>query len=74
VIVACRGACALTPATATAGSYDVYSWKVGSAFYGNNAWTASNNPNGGTATLFTADTTCASPGDVLNAALQSSVQ
>jgi hypothetical protein len=59
---------------AHAGSYDAYSCKVGSAFYGNNAWTASNNPNGGTATLFTADTTCASPGDVLTAALQPSVQ
>ncbi|HEX6742581.1 MAG TPA: carboxypeptidase-like regulatory domain-containing protein [Solirubrobacteraceae bacterium] len=74
LIVAVLGACALAPATATAGSYDVYSCKVGSAFYGNNAWTASNNPNGGTATRFTADTTCTSPGDVLNAALQPSVQ
>jgi hypothetical protein len=68
------GACALAPATAHAGSYDVYSCKVGSAFYGNNAWTASNTLNGGTATLYTADTTCTSPGDVLTAALQPSVQ
>jgi hypothetical protein len=72
--VAVLGACALAPATAHAGSYDVYSCKVGSAFYGNNAWTASNNPNGGTATLFTADTSCTSPNDVLTAALQPSVQ
>lgn len=72
--VAVLGACALAPATAHAGTYDVYSCKVGSAFYGNNAWTAANNPNGGTATLFTADTTCTGNGDVLNAALQANVQ
>jgi hypothetical protein len=74
LVAAVLGACALAPATAQAGSYDVYSCNVGSAFFGNNAWTASNNPNGGTATLFTADTTCMAPGDVLTAALQPSVQ
>jgi hypothetical protein len=74
LVAAVLGICALAPATAHAGSYDVYSCKVGSAFYGNNAWVASNNPNGGTATLFTADTRCTSPGDVLTAALQPSVQ
>jgi hypothetical protein len=65
LLAAVVGVCAPVPATAYAGSYDVYSCKVGSAFYGNNAWKASNNPNGGAATLFTADTSCAGPGDVL---------
>ena len=74
LVAAVLGACALGPATAQAGTYDVYSCKVGSAFYANNAWVASNYPNGGTATLFTADTTCKSSGDVLVAALRPSVQ
>jgi hypothetical protein len=38
---------AALPAAAHAGSYDVYSCKFGSAFYGNNAWTAVNNAGGG---------------------------
>ena len=67
-------ACALAPATAQAGTYDVYSCKFGSSFYGNNAWTASIATAGGNAALFTADTTCSGPGDVLVAALQPSVQ
>jgi hypothetical protein len=67
-------ACALAPATAQAGTYDVYSCKFGSGFYGNNAWTASIATAGGNAALFTADTTCSGPGDVLVAALQPSVQ
>jgi len=66
--------CALAPATAQAGTYDVYSCKFGSGFYGNNAWTASIATAGGNAALFTADTTCSGPGDVLVAALQPSVQ
>jgi hypothetical protein len=67
------GACAALPAAAHAGSYDVYSCRFGSAFYGNNAWVASIAPAGGNPALFTADTTCASPGDVLTAALQPAV-
>jgi hypothetical protein len=59
---------------AHAGSYDVYSCKFGPSFYGNNAWTASIATAGGNAALFTADTTCSAPGDVLAAALQPSVQ
>jgi hypothetical protein len=67
------GAMAALPAAAHAGSYDVYSCKVGSSFYGNNAWVASISPAGGNPALFTADTTCAAPGDVVMAALQPSV-
>ena len=64
----------MLPATAHAGTYDVYSCKVGAGFYGNNAWVANIAPAGGNAALFTADTTCAAPGDPLVAALQPSVQ
>jgi hypothetical protein len=67
------GACALSPAAAHAGTYDVYSCRFGSSFYGNNAWTPNIAAAGGNAALFTADTTCAAPGDVLVAALQPSV-
>jgi hypothetical protein len=74
VLAAGLCACALAPATAQAGTYDVYSCKFGSSFYGNNAWTASIATAGGNAALFTADTTCSGPGDVLVAALQPSVQ
>jgi hypothetical protein len=66
-------ACALAPAAAHAGTYDVYSCRFGSSFYGNNAWTPNIAAAGGNAALFTADTTCATPGDVLVAALQPSV-
>jgi hypothetical protein len=74
VLAAGLCACALAPATAQAGTYDVYSCKFGSSFYGNNAWTASITTAGGNAALFTADTICSGPGDVLVAALQPSVQ
>jgi hypothetical protein len=67
------GACALAPAAAYAGTYDVYSCRFGSSFYGNNAWTPNIAAAGGNPALFTADTTCAAPGDVLAAALQPSV-
>jgi hypothetical protein len=36
------GACALTPAAAHAGTYDVYSCTFGGGVYGNNAWAAVN--------------------------------
>jgi hypothetical protein len=73
VIAIVLSACALLPATAHAGTYDVYSCKFGSSFYGNNAWTSAISPAGGNVALFTADTTCTGPGDVLAAALQPSV-
>jgi hypothetical protein len=73
VVALILGACALLPAAAHAGSYDVYSCKYGSSFYGNNAWVPSIAPAGGNVALFTADATCAVPGDVLAAALQPSV-
>jgi hypothetical protein len=73
VIALVLGACAAFPAAAHAGSYDVYSCKVSSSFYGNNAWVSSISPAGGNPALFTADATCAAPGDVLVAALQPSV-
>jgi hypothetical protein len=74
LVAAVLGVCALAPAAAHAGTYDVYSCKFGSAFYGNNAWTAAISPAGGNPALFTADTTCANPNDVLAAALQPNVQ
>jgi hypothetical protein len=64
---------ALCAPLAHAGSYDVYSCKVGSAFYGNNAWLPAVSPAGGNAALFTADSSCAAPGDVLVAGLQANV-
>jgi hypothetical protein len=73
VVTLVLGAFAALPAAAHAGSYDVYSCKVGSSFYGNNAWVSSISPAGGNPALFTADATCATPGDVLVAALQPSV-
>jgi hypothetical protein len=65
--------CALMPATAHAGTYDVYSCKFGPNFYGNNAWTPFVAAAGGNTALFTTDTTCASPGDPLIAAFQANV-
>ena len=59
------GACAVLPASAQAGSYDVYSCKFGSSFYGNNAWAASTTPVAGDPTFTAPDTTCANPGDPL---------
>jgi hypothetical protein len=41
------GACALTPAAAHAGTYDVYSCTFGGGVYGNNAWAAVNNSGAG---------------------------
>jgi hypothetical protein len=64
-------AVALPPATASAGTYDVYSCAFGGTFYANNAWVADGNystaPNGAV------DTTCSGPGDVLTAALSPGV-
>ncbi len=73
LLVLLLGGCALLPASAQAGSFDVYSCKVGANFYGNNAWTPSVAAAGGNVALFTTDTTCAAPGDVLVAAFQPNV-
>lgn len=62
---------ALLPASAHAGTYDVYSCSFGGKLYPNNAWVADGAyaapPNG------TVDTQCAGPGDVLSAALRTGV-
>jgi hypothetical protein len=70
VLAVVLGACALLPATARAGTYDVYSCKFGANFYANNAWVGVNNAGGGDATLSAPDTTCTSPGDAIAAILR----
>jgi hypothetical protein len=64
------GVCALLPAAARAGTYDAYSCKFGSSFYGNNAWVGVNNSGGGDPTFSAPDTTCASPSDPIAAILR----
>jgi hypothetical protein len=64
------GGCALLPASAQAGSFDVYSCKVGANFYGNNAWVGVNNFGGGDPSFSAPDTTCIGPGDPLIAVLR----
>jgi hypothetical protein len=65
------GAGALLPATARAGTYNVYSCAFGGSFYANNAWVADGvyaaPPNG------TVDTQCGASGDVISAALSPGV-
>jgi len=73
LLIVVLGACALLPATARAGTYDVYSCQFGPSFYANNAWTANVAAAGGNTALFTTDTTCSKPGDVLAAAFQANV-
>jgi hypothetical protein len=63
-------ACAVLPATAHAGTYDVYSCKFGASFYGNNAWTGVNTPGAGDATFTAPDTTCANAADPLIAIMR----
>jgi hypothetical protein len=70
LVAAVLGACALLPATAHAGTYDVYSCKFGSGFFGNNAWTAVNTPLTGDAGLTLPDAMCASAGDPLIALMR----
>jgi hypothetical protein len=69
LLAAFLGSLALLPATAHAGSYDVYSCKFGPSFYGNNAWVDASSP-AATPSLTTPDKTCASAGDALIALLQ----
>jgi hypothetical protein len=70
LIAAALGACALSPAKAQAGSYDVYSCKVGAAFYANNAWAGINNAGAGDPTYTAPDTTCANASDPLTALMR----
>jgi hypothetical protein len=62
---------ALLPASAHAGTYDVYSCSFGAELYPNNAWVTDGNyaaaPNG------SVDASCSGPGDVLSAALSPGV-
>jgi hypothetical protein len=64
------GTCALLPGTAQAGTYDVYSCKFGSSFYGNNAWTPVNASLRGDPSFSAPDVTCTAPGDPLTAILR----
>lgn len=70
LLAAALGACALAPGTAHAGSYDVYSCKLGSAFYGNNAWTGVNTAGAGDPAYTVPDTTCANASDPLTALMR----
>jgi hypothetical protein len=70
VLAAVLCACALAPATAEAGTYDVYSCKYGSSFYGNNAWVGVNTPGAGDPTFSAPDATCANASDPLVALLR----
>ena len=70
LLAAVLGACAVAPATARAGSYDVYSCKVGSGFYGNNAWAGVNSAGAGDPTYTATDTTCANASDPLIALMR----
>jgi hypothetical protein len=70
LLAAVFGACALAPAGANAGTYDVYSCKFGSAFYGNNAWVGVNNAGAGDPAFTVPDTTCANASDPLTAIMR----
>ena len=70
VIALVLGACAARPATAHAGRYDVYSCKVGSSFYGNNAWAPINNSGAGDPNFTAPDTTCSNAADPLVALMR----
>ena len=61
LLAAVFGAYALTPAVANAGTYDVYSCKFGSAFYGNNAWVGVNNAGAGDPAFTLPDATWRTP-------------
>ena len=58
------------PAAAHAGTYDVYSCKFGSAFYGNNAWVGVNNAGAGDPAFTVPDATCANASDPLIALMR----
>jgi hypothetical protein len=58
------------PAAAHAGTYDVYSCKFGSAFYGNNAWVGVNNAGAGDPAFTAPDTACPNASDPLVAIMR----
>jgi hypothetical protein len=64
---------ALCAPLAHAGTYDVYSCKFGSSFYGNNAWAGVNNFGAGDPTFTAPDTTCANAADPLIALMRPAV-
>ena len=70
LLAAVFGAYALTPAVANAGTYDVYSCKFGSTFYGNNAWVGVNNAGAGDPAFTLPDATCANASDPLIALMR----
>jgi hypothetical protein len=63
-------ACAVVPASAHAGTYDVYSCKFGPNFYGNNAWVAVNNSGAGDPTFTVPDASCTNASDPLIALMR----
>jgi hypothetical protein len=70
LLAAIVGACVLAPATAHAGTYDVYSCKLGSAFYGNSAWVGVNTAGTGDPSFTVPDATCANAVDPLIALMR----
>jgi hypothetical protein len=70
LLAAVFGACALAPANAQAGSYDVYSCKFGSTFYGNNAWVGVNTAGAGDPAFTAPDTACSNASDPLVAIMR----
>jgi hypothetical protein len=69
-LVATLAAGALCAPLAHAGTYDVYSCKFGSSFFGNNAWVGVNNSGAGDATFTVPDATCANAADPLIALMR----
>jgi hypothetical protein len=70
LLAALFGACALAPANAQAGSYDVYSCTIGSAVYANNAWIGVNTAGTGDPSFTVPDATCSTRNDPLVALLR----
>jgi hypothetical protein len=68
--VATLAAGALWAPLAHAGTYDVYSCKFGSSFFGNNAWAGINTSGAGDPTFTAPDTTCANAADPLIAIMR----
>lgn len=69
-LVAILATGALCAPLAHAGTYDVYSCKFGSNFYGNNAWVGVNNSGAGDPTLTAPDASCTGVGDPLIALMR----
>jgi hypothetical protein len=58
------------PAAAHAGSYNVYSCKFDTSFYGNNAWAGVNNSGAGDPTFSAPDTSCQNASDPIAAIMR----